>query len=211
MKPSPWTLPLPACHYSNIPIPVSTGINTWAILEKFVLLNRLMMEPDVPRWALISGSLLGAYRHRKIMPWDIDGDIVTESPDRFVRALKEKLAAARLGDQFEFVQAKKDIIFTWRSSKRCAIANEVPFHIDIHPLHYYELWFNIPVGTMLKNACSCELNYIQLPCFQEKDTELALLKLFGKTWATPDPSKYINISNKMEKHLIDCIYSHNLP
>jgi len=195
---------IPKCQQNVAPIPVETGVNTMAILEKFLVLSRFMMHDLTPetQWMLSSGSLLGAYRHGKIMPWDIDGDIVTLDPNRFRALLHSRLEQAGMGNRFTF-RVKPDGVVVMQINAPCAFGHA--FHIDIVPFSYYYRHINLYFAVLQR--CRCMLNDVELFCPDQITTQNYLRELFGNNYMTIDKTRTLNAIAQDTPSLLSCFYN----
>jgi len=201
------------CNFtSSMPeqIPIPVGVNTMALLEKLIILNRYMMGPDSPRWYVTAGTLLSAWRHGAVMPWDIDADIVAEDADSFVQTLVAKLNGDGLGSRW-VLERKMDGVYQFRSAAPCIVPHRTPYHLDIHPLWMYLDRINfkslrdVPVFRLLEGVCQCPINNVLLPCPGDLGTPQLLQGLFTKPRVI-DAMKYESVANRTQQELVDCLY-----
>jgi len=201
------------CNFSMAvqQVPIDLGYNTFALLDRLIVLNRFMMGPGKPKWVLISGSLLSAYRHGQIMPWDIDTDIMAEQPRQFVEYLITELKAADLAYKYSIIR-KPDGVYTWKLAKPCIEERHAFFHMDIHPLGYYRRQHT---GTLdwrelfRSGICTCSLNHVLLQCPRYAQTVSFLQSIFGKdgrNYMKIDKSKYEQEAIDQVEELDQCLY-----
>lgn len=81
------------CNSVNITFPKTDGKTILQIYQLVYDVNNLLTSENIPYW-IDGGTLLGAIRHKGIIPWDDDADIdIEEKYSDNVYSLKNKLIA----------------------------------------------------------------------------------------------------------------------
>lgn len=153
------------------------------IIEQLVYLSKLLTDNGIRYW-LDFGTLLGAVRNGKFIPWDYDIDISIYHDDvPKVEGLTEAIAK----DGFSFLadrnQQHARII-------RFFHAGKFEFHCDIYPwvVDGDEAFVTVLPDYRLPTSCFTEMGEIEFeglmyPCWIP--VEPFLVKAYGEDWRTP--------------------------
>lgn len=168
------------------------------LIKMFAFFDKVCRENDI-KYSLIGGSLIGAIRHKGIIPWDDDIDIILDKNnyDKLIYVFENK----EFDDTYKLVNYKNDKSFFFPFSKLMNTKTKVIEHNSHKKIENYGIFLDIFYYVNMPNEYKMQKKYFRS------------IKLINSLLSITDPKeKGINIMRRIlrfSKNLIAKVIGDN--
>ena len=187
-------------EYPDAAIPRTAAWIVDGVYRALDVTDALLGHLGIP-YSLVAGTLLGAVRHRGIIPWDNDGDLAIRKQD--VALLQAQAASFLHPRGFGWCEYESSVMRIFPlDGRRTGYLFRFPF-VDVFPmsridgrwkydlLQYRRGWPPAYLDSdSFDNLRRCEFGALRLSSVSEEASLDYVKRVYGQDWAKPKPRNY---------------------
>ncbi len=185
-------------EYPNIPRTPAWILD--GVYRTLDVTDTLLGRLGIP-YSMVAGTLLGAVRHRGMIPWDNDGDLAIRQQD--VALLQAEATPFLHARGFGFCEYESSVMRVFPlDGRRTGYLFHFPF-VDVFPmslidgawaynlLQYRKNWppAYLEAGSF-DSLRRCEFGALRLSCVSEQAALEYVRRVYGPGWSKPKPRRY---------------------